>query len=194
MGSEILGIILDLIVLGFLGGTIFYAVRLSRSLEVFRDSRAEFGSLMEALSRNITEAQRAIEGLKAASHTAGRELQEVLDEAVHLADEMRLINAAGNNLATRLENLAEKNRKIVQPQDSAAMFSEKTSEPIPKTFKAPLPPEKPGFAIQDKDFTGDFEASNEEAGAYAASGFKSQAERELYEALQKNQKTGGGQF
>lgn len=202
MGPDILSVILDVVVLLFLAGTIYYAVRLSASLKIFRDSRAEFESLIGALSRNIGEAQRAIEILKSATHSAGRELQQILDESMHLADELRLINEAGNNLATRLEGLAEKSRKMVQPQEFGAEFKDhglqlKAEPPpaMPKSF-APVE-ERMNFSIKDRDFS-DGDDLREPAGredmAYVSSGFKSQAERELYEALQKNKKSGGGSF
>lgn len=175
MNALSVSLVMDILVLLCLGVTIFYAVRLSRSLNNFKTYRQEFLKLIGDLSRNIEKAESAIQGMKKASTDTGEHLQELIDESRLLADELRLINDAGNNLAGRLENLAEQNSKIARggtkPAGGAA--AEKNQE----------------FFIQDREF--EEESPNESRTAEVASipeELSSKAERELYEALQRNRK------
>lgn len=178
-----LSLIMDLVVLAALAVTIYYAVRLSRSLAVFRQYRHEFANVLGQLSRNIEQANSAILGLKEASRSSGEHLQELVDQARLLSDELSLINEAGDSLAGRLEGLAEKNRKIVNgdPVDMDD-FPEKKAKNGNKT-KAKSSTSDKSFFIQDRDFGAE---SIDEAGVPEE--LQSQAERELYQALRKSGK------
>ncbi|MCD8497245.1 MAG: DUF6468 domain-containing protein [Alphaproteobacteria bacterium] len=72
--------------------------------------------------KNIDQANAAILGMKEASRSSGEHLQELIDQARLLTDELNLINQAGDSLAGRLENLAEKNRKIVRDKISLTIL------------------------------------------------------------------------
>ena len=58
--SGILSLLLDVIVLAGLGVTIFYCIRLSTSLNNFRQYRQEFNVLLQDLSQNIDKAQNGV--------------------------------------------------------------------------------------------------------------------------------------
>lgn len=178
-----LSFMMDVIVLGALAVTIYYAIRLSRSLAAFRLYRQEFSNTLAQLSRNIEQANAAILGMKEASRSSGEHLQDLVDQSRLLADELSLINQASDSLAGRLESLAEKNRKIVKGQDVA-----NDGEPEKKSRNGSKPraratPSDESFFIQDRDFEDDI---SDEAGVPEE--LQSQAERELYKALQQNNK------
>ncbi|MCD8570268.1 MAG: DUF6468 domain-containing protein [Alphaproteobacteria bacterium] len=183
-----LSLIMDVIVLAALAVTIYYAVRLSRSLSVFRQYRHEFSNVLAQLSKNIDQANAAILGMKEASRSSGEHLQELIDQARLLTDELNLINQAGDSLAGRLENLAEKNRKIVKGQDIANDSPDYEKKPrnghkngSTKAARADsITDEEKAFFIQDRDFGDDL---MDEAGIPEE--LQSQAERELYMALNK---------
>ena len=195
--SGLLSVLLDVIVLAGLGVTIYYCIRLSKSLNNFRQYRQEFNILLQELSKNIDHAQNAIEKLKDTSFEAGEDLQKVINNSRNLADELQLMNDMGNALANRLERLSEKGRDKVSEDSKVDFGSARTPEA--KDFKAKKTPpkpapksdaKKPAFFIQDREFergdlddedlNDDFEDDNDE--------FQSQAERELFEALKKNKK------
>lgn len=193
-----LSLIMDVAVLTGLAATLYYAMRLSKSLDGFRKYRQEFGALIGDLSRNIDKAQQAIQAMRSASTESGGNLQEVIDEARLLADELQLINQASNSLATRLETLAQKNsaaaRQYDAPYQPRADIPDAPAAPQESDYFSAVPrAEKPAlkagrgagqsFAIQDRDY-------DETGDAADPAGFESRAERELFEALQKNQKTG----
>lgn len=194
MSMALLSLAMDFIILLALGGTIYYAMRLSRSLDGFRAHREALKSVVGELTRNIDEAQRAIEGLRNAGKNSAENLDEALRDARRMTEELKMVNATSDGLAGRLEKLAERNRKVAQGMNGPDGFvSADYGLEDPHRPARSGNVETPSFAIQDRDMDG------EESGAWedeAGGGeFSSQAERDLYEALRRNRnKTGGGHF
>jgi ABC-type transporter Mla subunit MlaD len=195
MENSLLSVILDIAVLAGLGLTILYCVRLSRALNNFRQYRQEFNTLVTELSRNIDQASGVIDNLKNASFEAGEDLQKVVQNARKLTDELQLMNDMGNSLANRLERLSETGRGAVNQKPD---FGDETVKPAARNGKAAEPAKKstldsgPAFFIQDREFEkGGFDEDDDFGSADLAEeddGFDSQAERELYQALMKNNK------
>ena len=181
--SGILSLLLDVIVLAGLGVTIFYCIRLSSSLNNFRQYRQEFNVLLQDLSQNIDKAQNAIAKLKDSSFEAGEDLQKVINNSRNLADELQLMNDMGNALANRLERVSEKSRSA--STGKVDFEDDKSKKPTRKA--AP----KSAFFIQDREFEDDMvdadngfeDDMNDDTGE-----FQSKAEKELFEALKKNAK------
>jgi len=189
MSMGLLSLGLDIVVLLALGFTIYMALRLSSGLKNFRMHRDEFVGLIKELNQNIAAAERSIDGMRNASKDSGKKLGGMMQEARDLADELQLINEASNNLAKRLEGLAEKNRRNLEQDNGAA--SNVHSMPKKSVSTDNEQEESAGFFIRDPEFEAakdlqdqdlwdedDFEAEGGE--------FLSQAERDLYQALHKN--------
>lgn len=182
MTAELLSLILDFVILVALVGTIYYAFTLSRSLNNFKKQREEMKTMINELVKNIDDAQTAIDGLKAASHIAADNLDDVLHESRKMADELRIINDTSNSLANRLEKTASGTRTARPPvafdeddfDDEIADKKASSSEVI----------EPPSFFIQDRDF--------EDDGDLGEDADLSRAERELIEALQGQKQGRGG--
>src|SRR5262245_25835633 len=116
MSFAILGIILDCVVLIFLGITIYYAVKLTESLNTFRSTRQEFDRIMHNLNRNINDAHTGIDGLKRAAKETGQDLQKIISDSRKMAVQLETINedaaklleqmkgATGGNLEALLED------------------------------------------------------------------------------------------
>lgn len=197
MMAGALSTFMDVLVLICLGFTIYYAAKLSNSLNEFKKYRAEFGAVLKELSRNIDMAQGAIENLRKTSSESGRALQEILEESKYLTDELQLMNQAGNSLAKRLEALAEKNSRNVQ-SSAADLESRYFSDPEPDSdipsepYRKPVDP--PSFFIQDREYDDesdpDIAALAEDDDLFAES--FSRAEQELYEAIRKSRRSSGG--
>lgn len=116
-----LGLILDIVIIALLGATIFYAIRLSRHLDVFRSNRSDMERLIRELSMQITRAQEGVSSLDEAAKESGDELRGLVNKARTLSEELTLINEAGNSLAERLETLATRNRMIADELGSSAL-------------------------------------------------------------------------
>lgn len=113
MMSSNLGLILDGVILVFLAVTIFYASRLTIFLKNFRQSRETVEALIRNLSTAIDKAEYAIKNMHALSDESRTNLQDVINEASFLSDELRFMNESGDSLAERLEKLADRNRELV---------------------------------------------------------------------------------
>ena len=200
MSMAVISLGFDVIVMGLLATTIFYAVRLSRHLNSFRSNRADMEKLIRELSSQITRAQEGITVLDDLASTKGDELRKYISRAQALSDELQIITGSADSLAERLEHLATRNRAIVDDMEQTAVDlvypgQTKTVSQTPE-LKATRPAaryedtlaktEKPHeagaglFSIRDPDF--------EEDGAddaHEKESFLSQAERDLADALRR---------
>jgi chromosome segregation ATPase len=195
MNPALLSLIMDFVVLVALAGTIYYAMRLSKALNSFKSHREELRGLIGELSSHLDQAQRSIISLKSASDTAANDLDDVLHDARRMAEELKLVNETGENLANRIEGLASRTSQTAQAQSPVGSYEEFEDEYASDAFSESLREaettsasdkiDAPSFFIQDNDFAADDGLSGDDQN------FSSQAERELYEALQKNKARGG---
>ncbi len=186
-------LVMDVSMLLLLAATVFLAGKLTFSLRNFKESRFEMEGLVNRLTSNIDKAERAVGGLQNGARNAGKELDEIIREARALTDELKFMNETGNNLANRLEKLAEKNRALMDKVEEAGGFSA-----APITYRHESPAQAMdreleeellgGFAIHDREYEDDLEDD------FDAPGLQSQAEREFFEALQNKtrQRKGAG--
>jgi hypothetical protein len=151
-----------------LGVTIFYAVRLSRSIRALRADRKNLEKLVTDLARSVSAAENAIAGMRNSAKDAGQKLQDRVDQARALVAELEIMTESADNLASRLEKSGTRPGRRARTPAQAA-------------------PAK-GFAIRDLEFEMGRGASGEEMDAAADDAeaedeFRSRAEKELYEAL-----------
>lgn len=205
MSLEILGLLLDVLVLGFLGAMIFYALRLSKSLNDFRSHRQEFDTIIIKLMSSIDQAERSIQNLKQVSARESEDLNRVIKQSRALSEELQIINEAGESMAKRLEELAERNRKIAQNADLTEPPSERYKPYRPPQVDASAvkvqnqptipsePKDFPSFMIKDPDYP-PIDRLEDRLGNKASNDYpksqqsmpdklQSQAERDLYNAL-----------
>lgn len=185
--SPVLSLFIDVLVLGGLATTIYFALKLSRNLNNFRDHRKEFELLIGELNQNIEHAYEALAALREGSSRSGRNMEEQLEEARALVDELKLMTQSGNNVADRLGEMADKTRNVTE---NIATSDDEVDEQLYKgleTFEKGFDDdyETPSFAIQDREFDEPFEKEDD-------GHLQSQAEKELFEALQRNKKKSSG--
>jgi hypothetical protein len=157
--------VMDALVMVLLAAVLFFAIRLQKQLLAFRGERLGFEKLVRDLGASVTQAEKAIQGLRDTARASGRDLQAQIDSARALSDELQIITEAGDNLAARLERAAEGHGGTVSS--------------------------KGGFAIRDPEVEKgeDGEAFADDAGEGGK--LHSRAEKELYDAL-RGRKTGAG--
>lgn len=170
----LLKIVLDLLVLVALGVALYFGLRLTRALEVFRHARGEMAQMVVQLNRHIEQAQAAIDGLRTASAESGDRLQKNLKDARARAEELELMTAAGDSLARRLEGLAERNRRIAQGLDDEDIVLSQREDSHRDRYESA----DAGFSIRDSEYG---YGADDDIGEERSLG--SRAERELYEAL-----------
>lgn len=170
MTSGLLGFLLDGLVLLFLAATIFFAVRLSAHLRQFREGRKDLEKLIGDLTAQIAKAEKSIDTMKESARESSRSLQQQLDEARAVADDLEIMTRGANNIADRLDRSADRHRGASQTNAPENNTGGRSQGRDPQEF--------PGFAIRDTDGVHDKGAADyDEAGG-------SVAERELMEALQ----------
>lgn len=209
---------LDIIVITLLAATIFYVLRLYKSLNEFKAQRKQFDNVIRNLLSAINQAERSIQTLKAVSTTEAAALEKLIMQSKALSEELNIINGAGEGIANRLEQLAEKNRRIVKPDmdqkrtpvtkeragsgravaghEKAA--SKKNKEDYAKTLKKIAIRKNDTPDLSEKDLPSFMISTNnadndQDGGVSGGENLQSRAERELYEALRtNNRKTKGG--
>ncbi|PZO86524.1 MAG: hypothetical protein DI626_06325 [Micavibrio aeruginosavorus] len=177
------GFIMDAGMLVLLAATVFLAFRLSMSLRDFRESRSDMEGLVNHIAVNISQAEAAVSGMQNVARKTGLELDEIINDAKKLADELRVMNDSGNNLAGRLEKLAEKNRSLIEQMEQGAAAFQASARQVRKPQQYEVdeePAPRGGFSIRDRDADNDL---SDEA-IFGSAGMPSKAERELLEALQ----------
>lgn len=188
MSGDILRLGVDILVLICLGVTIYYALKLSKSMNRFRQYRKEFEKLIAELNKHIDRATAAADRLRTETTNAGHGLQDSIEEARLINEELQLMTEVGENLAVRLEKLAGKSRRAAQKQEEPGgdeeyddmflnhirMLEREEGSSVNNDESS-----GPVFSIQDREY---------EAGGHPEDNddeFQSQAEQELYKALQK---------
>jgi hypothetical protein len=170
------GLIIDGLILVFLAVTIFYAARLTLFMKSFRESREALQFLIRDLTNIIQKSEMAISTMKREATEIETETVEVLKEAKFIADELKFMNSAGDNLAERLGKLADRNKELVDLMVKSGGIGHMTfeGEPIakPQKVRKKTVQEKP-FEIDDFDFDENLDEDDErdfqalEDGAYS---------------------------
>lgn len=121
--------ILDVVVLVGLVATIFYAVRLSRQFEILQQDKGQLDTLIKNLSNATNRADIAVKNMRETAIDTGENLQNKINTSRALFDELEIMVEAGDNLADRLQDLAEKGRKAsAKPSKKKASASKKTND------------------------------------------------------------------
>ncbi len=119
---DVLALLLDMLIVALLGATIFFAMRLYSSLSSFREHRDDFEHVVAKLIASIGQAEQAMKNLKNTGTQEAQNLEELIRHAREMTEELRMVNEASGNMANRLEELAEKNRKIVEGFDARTPY------------------------------------------------------------------------
>lgn len=152
MGSDLVTLFLNILMLFLLGATIYFVYRLTKSLDNFKEHRKELDSVIANLLSCIDQADRSVQTLKQTSAEKAEELSRMIDQAQSLSDELQIINEAGESMAKRLEKLAETNRKIVQPTHTRKLQEQALYEEDEEKISSPVrrkSPQKSQLEKQD---------------------------------------------
>lgn len=110
--SSTVSLIFDLVILGALGVTVFYCLKLSRQFNQMRADRKAFETLIQALNLASARAEASIHAFKEIAVGSGDVLQDKVNKSKALCEELEIMIQAGDNLANRLQALAEKSRRV----------------------------------------------------------------------------------
>ena len=97
-------LVLEILLGLLLAATLFCCRTLELRLRNLRGDQEELIGTVRALSGAITAAQLSLAGLRTAAKEADETLGKKVQTARALADELAMLNAAGERVATRMEN------------------------------------------------------------------------------------------
>ncbi len=116
--SPFINLFFDIALLTALGVTVFYCFRLSRQFTQMRADRKAFEILIQSLNIASAKADASIKSFRETAVGSGDSLQEKINRSRALSDELEIMIQAGDDLANRLQSLAEKSRKVVTNKNS----------------------------------------------------------------------------
>lgn len=108
---------LEALVAILLAVTVVYCIILNRRLAGLRGSQDEMMAMMGEFTKATRQAEASVGELKAASSTAGAELQRKVETARALRDELSVMTQSGDDLASRLERAASGRRRTGREDD-----------------------------------------------------------------------------
>ena len=73
-------IFMDLMVISMLGGAIFYAMKLNKSISYLQKSKSEFETMLEQFIGSIVRAQKALDGIKNHSQDSYGKMNNILNQ------------------------------------------------------------------------------------------------------------------
>lgn len=94
---------LNVVLVGLLGATLFHALRLERALGVLKRDRAALEELASGFNDSTHTAEQATERLRLAADGAGRQIAQHIETALGLREDLRFLVERGDKLADRLE-------------------------------------------------------------------------------------------
>jgi hypothetical protein len=97
-------VILDLIIAVLLVATIGYAVTLNSRLTALRRNRDQLSKIIAAFNEATVRAEASIPKLKRAAEEAGAGLQDRMEKAQSLRDDLAFMIERADTMANRLEN------------------------------------------------------------------------------------------
>ena len=162
-------ILLDLIVSGLLVATITYAIRLNNRLGALRKNRDDLAKTIVSFNEATVRAESSIPKLKRAAEEAGAGLQERVEKAQSLRDDIAFMIERADAMANRLENAVRSARTEVRSEGRN-----------PGGQTAAAPPRASGSRAAQQATV----AAAAAAAQDTDSDERSEAERELLRALQ----------
>ena len=93
--------ILEIVLIGLLSATLFYAMRLERTISVLRNDRAALGDVLAAIRNALDDAERGVQSLQHIADGTGRALTSEIELARQAQEDLRF-------LLDRLESVAAK--------------------------------------------------------------------------------------
>ena len=137
-------LVVDVLVLAGLAATIFYAVRLNRYFSTLKADQADMQKLVKSLDLAAARAETAVKALRETAVLSGGQLQEQINKGRSLFDELALMIEAGDNLADRLQQLAEKSRRAAAPTAQSPQVASAQTPPVQASGATPEPPAPAG--------------------------------------------------
>ena len=137
---------LDLLVMGLLGATLFHAVRLERALAAMKRDRAALDDMLGSFNESTRDAGAGIDRLRQVTETAGRHIARQAELGNALKDDLAFLIERGDRLADRMDGLIRTARPIAA-EPGRPMFNAH-AEPLPSRTERHPEPDAPRVRSQ----------------------------------------------
>jgi hypothetical protein len=124
-----IGTILDFTIIGLLLATIFFAMRLSKSLNNFRGNRDQLSKMIQDLNQIMSQASASTLRLKDSIGNSEDQLRGMLSKASGLSEELQFMMSAADKMADRLEKLVDQGRGHNAPIEEKNSIVDSTPRP-----------------------------------------------------------------
>jgi hypothetical protein len=176
-------LILDGLIVILLIATIAYAVVLNQKLNLLRKNKDDLSRMIANFNEATVRAESSIPRLRKAADEARQALQEKVEKAQQLRDDLAFMIERGDSMANRLESSVRMARGEARPATPArptagpfASTSSAATSPSAGPTTGARPAARPGSLFATPP--GEDEFGNDDSSS------RSEAERELLRALQ----------
>lgn len=163
-------LVLDVIIAFLLVATIVYAGMLNKRLNALRKNRDDMAKLIVQFNEATVRADTSIPKLRKAAEDAGSALQDRVEKAQALRDDLAFMIERADAMADRLEGAVRAGRNEMKAAPAAGPAASAPTTAPPRTAPPPLAAARPGLRAEPPEAGDDDE--------------RSEAERELLRALQ----------
>ncbi len=94
---------LEIVLIALLGTTLFYALRLERSIGLLRRDRENLGEVLAAIRQALDDAERGIQSLRQAADISGRALAREVEVATEAKRDMQFLLDRVESVAAKVE-------------------------------------------------------------------------------------------
>ncbi len=140
--TNLIGFVLDIVLIGFLIAGISYAIKLTQHLADMRAQRADMERFVAQFSATVERAEAGIRGLKSVSRSSGDDLERLIEKGQSLRDELHFLTESADQIATRLSMAASQRTKERDPvaQEEEAIASSQKPSPSGQAEKPKVVP------------------------------------------------------
>jgi len=161
-------LVLDVMVAALLAVTIIYAWILNQRLSQLRRNRDDLAKVVSSFNDATARAEAGIPRLRKAAEDSGQALQERVEKAQSLRDDLAFMIERADAMADRLEQAVRLSREEVRTPQPVAGSARPGPGAVRMAPVSPVPPVSTAPSAADPDLEDD----------------RSEAERELLRALQ----------
>ncbi len=113
--------VLELVLILLLGATLFYAMRLERSIRILQSDRIGLGEVLLSIRTALDDADRGIQTLQSMADHTGRALTLEIETAQQAQEDMRFLLDRLERVAAKVETTIKSGRSVASVEDPKAV-------------------------------------------------------------------------
>ena len=126
---------LEIVLIGLLAMTLFYALRLERSLNLLRRDRENLGEVLASIGLALDDAERGIQALRQAAELSGRALAREVEAAAEAKRDMQFLLERVESVAAKVETAIRAGRVAVAEEPPPPKPASKAERDLLKVLR-----------------------------------------------------------